>query len=439
MKYLVETWGCQMNEHDSDVLAGMLEEIGYQKASDEKEADLVILNTCCVREKAENKVYGKLGKLGKLKREKTDLLIGVCGCMTQQPEAARDISRRAPYVDLIFGTHNTHRLKELVEEARNSASTLVEVWEQEGEIVENLPINRQDGLKAYITITYGCNNFCTYCIVPHVRGRERSRKPGDVIKEVMELAGEGYMEVMLLGQNVNSYGKDLEGHIDFASLLLQASEVEGIRRIRFMTSHPKDFSGRLIEAIATNKNICNQVHLPIQAGSNAVLKRMNRGYTRETYLELVDKLREQVPDVTLTTDLIVGFPGETDQDFEETLDLLKRVGFDNAYTFIYSPRTGTPACQLPDQLPLDAKKARLQELMQVQNAISLEINQQMIGKTEEVLVEGRSKGDPDKLSGRTEGNKIVVFAGHEDLVGKLIDVKIEDAHTWNLVARIANE
>ncbi|MHB1420550.1 MAG: tRNA (N6-isopentenyl adenosine(37)-C2)-methylthiotransferase MiaB [Bacillota bacterium] len=432
----METWGCQMNEHDSDVLTGMLEDMGYQQALSEKEADLVILNTCCVREKAENKVYGKLGKLGKLKREKPDLLIGVCGCMTQQPEAAQEMSRRAPYVDLIFGTHNTHRFKELVEEARNSTSTLVEVWEQEGEIVENLPIRRQDGIKAYITITYGCNNFCTYCIVPHVRGRERSRKPGDIIKEVRELAGEGYSEIMLLGQNVNSYGKDLEEQIDFAELLLRVGEVEGIRRIRFMTSHPKDFSEQLIEAIGTSPAICNQVHLPIQSGSNDVLRRMNRGYSRETYLELVRKLRVQVPDVTLTTDLIVGFPGETAKEFEETLDLIRKVRFDNAYTFVYSSRSGTPASRMPDQVPLELKKARLQELMQVQNTISLEINQQMIGSTKVILVEGQSKSNSDQLSGRTEGNKIVVFAGQEALVGKLIEVKIEGAHTWNLVGSI---
>ncbi|WP_227766460.1 tRNA (N6-isopentenyl adenosine(37)-C2)-methylthiotransferase MiaB [Zhaonella formicivorans] len=439
MFYHIEIWGCQMNEHDAEILSGMLEQIGYRKTEVLSQADVIILYTCCVREKAEHKVFARLGQLKKYKTTNPNLLIAVGGCMAQQPEMGEDIRVRAPYVDLVFGTHNIHRLPQLLEEAKDAEVTLIEVWDREREIVENLPASRMNKLKAYVTIMYGCNNFCSYCIVPYVRGRERSREPEEIIKELKELASNGFKEIMFLGQNVNSYGKDLARPVDFADLLLQADAIPGLERIRYMTSHPRDFTEKLINTIAGSQKICEHFHLPIQAGSNRILKLMRRGYTKESYLELIAKVREAVPQATLTTDIIVGFPGETDEDFADTLEVITKARFDQAYTFIYSPRKGTPAAEMPDQVPQEVKKERFQKLLDLQNRISWELNQQMLGKIEEVLVEGTSKTDPAKLSGRTRGNKIVVVDGPEELIGHVIKVKIEEAQTWSLQGKIIGE
>jgi len=326
-KYNVMTFGCQMNERDSEILAGMLDEMGYEKTAHLDEADVVILNTCCVRETAENKIWGRIGDLKALKSKNPEMIIGICGCMTQQHEVGEKIRRRAPHVDLIFGTHNIHQLPDLIARVKEGRKTVIDIWETEGDIIENLPSTRVEGVKAYVTIMYGCNNFCTYCIVPYVRGRERSRKTEDIGREVKQLAAEGYKEVMLLGQNVNSYGKDLSPEVEFADLLLELDTVEGVERIRYMTSHPRDFTDRLIDVIASSRKVCEHFHLPVQAGGNNVLRRMNRGYTKESYLELVQKIRARIPHASITTDLIVGFPGETEEDFADTMDLVRRVRF----------------------------------------------------------------------------------------------------------------
>lgn len=436
MYYHIEIWGCQMNEHDAEILAGLLDQLGYKKTDDPAQANLIVLYTCCVREKAEQKVFGRLGVLKKYKLTNPDVMLAVGGCMTQQPGMGEKIRTRAPYVDLVFGTHNIHRLPQLLQEAKDSGVTLVEVWDQEQEIVENLPMHRSNNIKAYITVTYGCNNFCSYCIVPYVRGRERSRLPEEILKELEELAQQGFKEVMFLGQNVNSYGKDLKINMDFADLLEKADKVDGIQRIRYMTSHPRDFTEKLIKTIANSSKICEHFHLPIQAGSNRILKLMRRGYTKESYLELIAKVREYVPQTTITTDIIVGFPGETEEDFAETLDVVEKVKFDQAFTFIYSPRKGTPAAQMPEQVPEKIKKERFQRLLELQNKISLELNQKMVGKVEEVLIEGTSKTDETKLSGRTRGNKIVILEGDRNLIGQIVPVKITEAQTWYLFGEI---
>lgn len=433
--YHIITYGCQMNEHDTEVLSGILEQIGYQWSDDLESADVLLLNTCCVREKAENKVIGHLGELKKLKEAKPDLIIGVCGCMGQQEGIAEKIRQKTPHVDLVFGTHNIHRLPELLSMAQEADSTIIEVWDKEQEIIESLPMKRVRGVKSYVTITYGCNNFCSYCIVPYVRGRERSRDPKAIFDEVTELARQGFKEVMLLGQNVNSYGKDLSIEVDFADLLRSLESVEGIERIRYMTSHPRDFTDKLIETIAESQTVCEHFHLPIQSGSNQILKKMNRGYTREFYLDLVRKIKAAVPEATLTTDIIVGFPGETEEDFQDTLDVIARAEFDSSFTFLYSPRSGTPAAKWP-QVPEEDKKERFQRLLDLQNQISLAKNRQLLGQVEEVLVEGASKTNPDRLTGRTRGNKVVVFDGDESLIGQLVQVKITEAQTWSLIGEL---
>ncbi len=435
-KYNVMTFGCQMNERDSEILAGMLHEMGYEKTAHLDEADVVILNTCCVRETAENKIWGRIGDLKALKSKNPGMIIGICGCMTQQHEVGEKIRRRAPHVDLIFGTHNIHQLPELIARVKEGRKTVVDIWETEGDIIENLPSKRVEGVKAYVTIMYGCNNFCTYCIVPYVRGRERSRKMEDIGREVKQLAAEGYKEVMLLGQNVNSYGKDLTPQMEFADLLLELDTVEGVERIRYMTSHPRDFTDRLIDVIASSRKVCEHFHLPVQAGGNNVLRRMNRGYTKEIYLELVQKIRARIPHASITTDLIVGFPGETEEDFADTMDLVRRVRFDAAFTFVYNKRSGTPAAEMPDQVPDQVKKARIQELIEVQNAISLEKNLAEVGKVHEVLVEGLNKSDPTKLESRTRTNKLVLFKGDRKLIGRIVKAEITEAGTWHLDGKL---
>lgn len=435
MFYFIITHGCQMNERDSETLAGLLEGMGYLPAAKEEEADLILINTCCVRKTAENKIYGKIGQLKRVKKRRPQLIVGVCGCMMQQEGLAEEIMEKNPHLDLIFGTHNIHRLPELLARVQEGEK-VTEIWEQEGEIVEGLPSRRQPGVKAYVNIMYGCDNFCSYCIVPYMRGRERSRKFADIKAEIEELVSQGYKEVMLLGQNVNTYGKGLEPPIDFAELLRRLDAIEGLERIRYMTSHPRDFSLRTIEIIAASRHVCEHFHLPLQAGSNRILELMNRGYTRERYLELIQQIRSACPGASITTDIIVGFPGETEKDFLDTMDMVEKVRFDAAFTFIYSPRPGTPAAQKEDNVPLEAKKERLKHLMQRQNQISREINSALLGQEVEVLVEGRSKTNPERLSGRTRTNKILHFSGPEALVGKLVKVKVVETKTWNLLGEI---
>ena len=432
LHYQILTFGCQMNERDSEILAGMLHEMGYEPTEDIHTSDIIILNTCCVRETAENKVWGRIGELKHLKSANQDLILGVCGCMTQQPEVGEKMRKRAPHVDIIFGTHNVHQLPQLIGRVVDERKTIVDIWESEGDIVENLPSKRVKGVKSYVTIMYGCNNFCTYCIVPYVRGRERSRNVADIAREVRQLAEEGYKEVMLLGQNVNSYGKDLQPRIEFADLLAELESIGGLFRIRYMTSHPRDFNERLIKVVAESKKVCKHFHLPVQAGGNNVLKKMNRGYTKEGYMELIQKIRANVPHASITTDLIVGFPGETDEDFAETLDLLEKVRFDAAFTFVYNKRSGTPAAEMPDQVPDEVKKDRIQKLISLQNTISMEKNLLEAGKTHEILVEGPNKGNPELMEGRTGTNKLVLFKGGENLKGSLVSVKIVETSTWHL-------
>jgi len=434
--YYIQTFGCQMNERDTEVLAGMLKKMGYQKSDDLQKSDIILFNTCCVREKAENKVLSYLGELKELKSKNPDLIIGVCGCMVQQKGMSDIIRKSAPHVELLFGTHNIHELPDLVENILASRNPQVSVWDSEGEIKENLPSERQLSFKSLVNITYGCNNFCTYCIVPYVRGRERSRSPEHIIEEINNMAAAGVIEVMLLGQNVNSYGKDFGDQTDFADLLKMVNEIEGLRRIRYMTSHPRDFSDKLISTIAKSTKVCGHFHLPVQAGSNEILKKMNRGYTRESYLELIKKIRDKHTDAVITTDIIVGFPGETEEDFLETLNLVEEVRFDGAFTFIYSTRTGTPAAKYKEQVSLEIKKERIQRLNNRINLISHEINEQYMNKIVDVLVEGESKTNSQMLSGKTNGNKTVIFPGDISYVGKIVPVIITEPQTWILKGKM---
>ena len=438
-RYLTITYGCQMNEHDSEVMAGILEEMGYQPARSREEADVILINTCCVRETAENKVYGLLGELRKLKMDRPGLLIGVGGCMTQQKDVARKIKERFSHVDLVFGTHNLPRLKELLLQAKEGQQRVIELLDHAGPAPEGLPVKRASGIKAWVVVTYGCNNYCTYCIVPYVRGRECSRRPEDILDEIRSLAAFGYKEVTLLGQNVNSYGRDLPSKVDFASLLEEVNRIAGISRIRFTTSHPRDFTDRLIAVIAAGEKICEHVHLPVQAGSNRILRMMNRGYTREDYLRLVEKIRRAIPGVAITTDIMVGFPGETDEDFALTMDLVEQVRFDSAFMFIYNVRPGTPAANFPDQVEDRVKRERIKALIDRQNQITKEINSGEVGKTFQVLVDGQSKTNPQMLGGRTRTNKLVVFPGPLDLVGKSVDVEITEGGLTHLEGRLVKE
>ncbi len=431
MAYL-QSFGCQMNENDSEKLSGMLEAMGYMHTDKLEDSDLVLYNTCCVRENAELKVYGHLGALKAMKERNKDMVIAVCGCMMQQKTVVEHLMKKYRHVDLIFGTHNIHKFPELLHKAIHSDSTVADVESSEGSIAEGVPIKREQGVKAWLTIMYGCNNFCSYCIVPYVRGRERSRQVPDIVAEARLLGHQGFKEITLLGQNVNSYGLDRKDGSSFAGLLRSLEEVEGLERVRFMTSHPKDLSEELILAMRDCKKVCEHLHLPVQAGSNAILREMNRKYTREYYFELVEKIRAQIPDISLTTDIIVGFPGETEEDFEQTLDLVEKVRFDYVYTFLYSKRTGTPAAQREEQVAEAAKKKRFDALLDLQNRIGRELNAPLAGKSVEVLVEGTSKNSLSTMTGRTRTNKIVNFKGEKELTGRLIDVKIKNAGTWSL-------
>jgi len=431
-KYMVTTFGCQMNEHDSEIIGGMLESLGYRAAASVEEADLVILNTCCVRENAENRTFGHIGNLKTLKDKNPDLTIAVCGCMAQQPTVVAKIRESYPYVDLVFGTHNMHQLPGLLQKIRTTHSRVIEVWNDAGEIAEGLPVKRDDRFNAWVTIMYGCNNFCSYCVVPYVRGRERSRRPELIIREIEKLVNDGVKEITLLGQNVNSYGKELEGGWSFARLLREAAGT-GIRRIRFQTSHPKDLSEELIATLAAEERICRHLHLPFQAGSSRILKLMNRGYTKESYTALAAALKARIPGIALTTDIIVGFPGETEADFQDTLDLVKEVRFDGAFTFIYSPRVGTPAAEMADPIPETEKKERLLRLIEIQNQISLERNQAYIGSLNEVLIAGVSEKNQAVWSGRISQNKLVHFKPIGKIKpGDLAIVRITGAKTFTL-------
>lgn len=430
--YFIETWGCQMNEEDSEKLSGMLISMGYSSCDNRNDADIIIFNTCCVRENAELKVHGNLGQLKGLKKQKKDLIITVCGCMMQQKGIPEEISKKYPFVDIIFGTHNLHKFPEYLNRVLMNDERILEIESGSDEIIEGMTIDRKSSLKAFVTIMYGCDNFCTYCVVPQVRGREKSRKSEDIINEIKNLAKEGYKEITLLGQNVNSYGKGLEEDINFPKLLRKVNEVEGIERIRYMTSHPKDFSDELIDTMKDCNKICNQLHLPVQSGSNRVLKAMNRHYTKEEYIEKINKIKSLIPDLAITTDIIVGFPGETEEDFEETLDLVKKVRYDSAFMFLYSNRKYTRADMMPNQIPDDIKHERFNRLVETVNSICAEINQEYENKIVEVLVEGVSKTDDTKLTGRTNNGKLVNFKGNKNSVGKIVKVKITKPKSFSL-------
>ncbi len=434
--FFIMTYGCQMNEEDSEKLSGMLKSIGYSRTEVRDEASIIIFNTCCVRENAENKVYGNLGDLKKLKKKNPNLVIAICGCMMQQQGMADKILKMFPYVDIIFGTHNSYKFPEYLNRVKTEGVQVKEILDKETKIVEGIPVDRESSVKAFVTIMYGCNNFCTYCIVPYVRGRERSRKSEDIVKEIKDLVSKGYKEVTLLGQNVNSYGLGLEEDINFAKLLRKVNEIEGLERIRFMSSHPKDLTDEVIMAVKECDKVCEQIHLPVQSGSNDMLKVMNRRYTREKYLEVMNKIKEEIPGCAITTDIIVGFPGETEEDIQDTIDLVKEVGYDSAFTFIYSRRNHTPADKMENQIAEDVKHERFNRLVEAVNDSVVKINKSYEGKVVEVLVEGPSKNDETKLMGRTRTGKLVNFAGDESLVGKLVNVKIYRAQPFSLLGEI---
>ncbi|MGK7378373.1 tRNA (N6-isopentenyl adenosine(37)-C2)-methylthiotransferase MiaB [Planococcus sp. 1R117A] len=431
-KFYIRTYGCQMNEHDTEVMAGIFMQLGYDITESVNDADVILLNTCAIRENAENKVFGELGHLKPLKLEKPDLLIGVCGCMSQEESVVNKILKTYDQVDMIFGTHNIHRLPEILNEAYLSKEMVIDVWSKEGDVIENLPKVRKGKIKAWVNIMYGCDKFCTYCIVPYTRGKERSRRPEDIIQEVRHLAAQGYKEVTLLGQNVNAYGKDFADLKYGLGDLMDELRTIDLPRIRFTTSHPRDFDDYLIQVLAKGGNLVDHIHLPVQSGSTSMLKIMARKYSREHYLELVRKIREAIPTVSLTTDIIVGFPNETDEQFEETLSLFKEVGFEMAFTYIYSPREGTPAAKMIDNVPMEVKKERLQRLNAVVNEYALNAMTAYKGKIVEVLVEGESKKNPDVLSGYTAKNKLVNFVGPKSIIGQLVKVKITTTKTWSL-------
>lgn len=422
----VNTFGCQMNARDSEKLIGILKIIGYEETTDEH-ADFVLYNTCTVRENANLKVYGHLGLLKNLKKKNPNMMIALCGCMMQEEHVVEKIKKDYKFVDMVFGTHNIFKFAELLYQRISQSSMIVDIWKDTNEIVEELPVERKYSFKSGVNIMFGCNNFCSYCIVPYVRGRERSRKPEDIIEEIKKLVADGVVEIMLLGQNVNSYGKNLEKPVSFAELLSKVEEIEGLERIRFMTSHPKDLSDELIEVMSKSKKICKQLHLPIQSGSSRILKIMNRKYDKEHYLKLVEKIKKAIPDISLTTDIIVGFPGETEEDFLETLDVVKKVRYDSAFTFIYSKRTGTPAAKMEDQIPEEVVKDRFNRLLKEVQTISNENVKRFEGRTEKVLVEEENDHIEGYLTGRLSSNLVVHFQGNKELIGSIVDVHLDEA------------
>lgn len=425
-KSCVITFGCQMNSRDSEKLAGILKEIGYTTA-DSEDADFVIYNTCTVRENANNKVYGHLGVLNNYKKKNKNMMIALCGCMMQEPQVIEHLQESFGFVDIIFGTHNLYKLAELLYRRIQTQKMVVEIFKDSRTIMEDLPVDRKYPFKSGVNIMFGCDNFCSYCIVPYVRGREKSREPKEILREVKRLAADGVKEVMLLGQNVNSYGKNLEHPVSFAELLRETEQIDGIERIRFMTSHPKDLSDELIEVMAQSKKICRHFHLPLQSGSDRILKRMNRRYTKAHYLELVDKLKTAMSDISLTTDIIVGFPGETEEDFSETLDAVDKAGFDSAYTFLYSKRTGTAAAAMEDQVEEAVAKKRFDRLLLLVNEISHKLSKRFEGKVMEVLVEDRNDHDSRLLTGRMGNNMLVHFPGDASLIGNIVKVRLDES------------
>ena len=429
----ITTFGCQMNEHDSEIIDGLLTERGFSSVKERKDASIVIINTCSVRDNADKRFFGTLGQLKKRKKSDPSFIVCVCGCMMQQQRVVDIIKAKYPWVDVIFGTNSIHHIPELIEKVSMEKEKLVDIIENTEEIVEGLPAKRLFNHKALVNIMFGCNNFCTYCIVPYTRGREKSRRPEAILAEVRELVDDGVKEIMLLGQNVNSYDGD---GTSFAELLKMINEIDGLERIRFMTSNPKDLSDELIEAFTVCDKLCHNLHLPIQSGSNRVLKRMNRKYTREDYLKLIKKLRIRVPDITLSTDIIVGFPGETNEDFEETLSLVKEVEYDSAFTFIYSIRKGTPAEKFDNQVEESEKHRRFDLLVSTVNEISEKKNKVYQDRIEKILVDGVSKNNKLMLTGRTDGFKLVNFAGKKDMIGSLVDVRITDAKTFSLLGEV---
>lgn len=436
LTFHVTTFGCQMNARDSEKLVGILERIGYVE-TDTEDADFVIYNTCTVRENANNKVYGRLGVLQNYKKKNPHMLIGLCGCMMQETVVVEKLKESYRFVDLIFGTHNIYKFAELIVTAMESDSMTIDIWKDTDQIVEDLPVERKYSFKSGVNIMFGCNNFCSYCIVPYVRGRERSRDPEAIISEIRQLVADGVVEVMLLGQNVNSYGKNLENPITFARLLEKIEQIEGLERIRFMTSHPKDLSDELIEVMGRSKKICKHLHLPVQSGSSRILKKMNRHYTKEQYLELVEKIRKNVPDVSLTTDIIVGFPGETEEDFEETMDIVRKVRYDSVFTFIYSKRTGTPAAVMEDQIPEDVVKNRFDRLLKEVHTIAAEVCAVHEGTIQTALIESVSEHDPSMVTGRLSNNLLVHIKGDKGMIGRLADVRLTECKGFYYLGELA--
>lgn len=435
-RYFVKTYGCQMNEHDSEMISAILEDMGYTKANDYNDADLIILNTCAIRENAHNKTFGMLGRIKHLKQTKKDLLVGLAGCMSQEESVVDEIISKYKWMDFVFGTHNIHKLPEILKEHMRTKKLEVNVWSNEGNVIEGIPSKRDSKYKAWVNIMYGCDKFCTYCIVPYTRGKQRSRLPLDIIEEVKKLKLEGYKEVTLLGQNVNAYGKDFKDMDYKMENLLEDVAKTGIDRVRFVTSHPWDFTDSMIDVIAKYDNICNYIHLPVQSGSSRILKLMGRRYTKESYIELYNKIRNKVKNCSITTDIIVGFPGETKEDFEETLSLTRECKFDSAFTFIYSPREGTPAAKMKDDVSLEEKEQRLHELNDVINKYALEANEKLVGKVVPVLIEGESQKDNSLVAGYTDTMKLVNVKADKSSIGKIINVKITDAKTWSLDGEI---
>ena len=445
LKYSILTMGCQLNENDSEKLCGMLEEMGYTKTENQKEADLSLFNTCCVRENAEDKLFGKLGELKKIKEER-GTIIAIGGCMMQEKHITDKIKESYPYTDIIFGTHTLHKFPQDLYEVIENKTKLEDILDIDGKVYEGLPIRRDSSIKASVTIMNGCNNFCSYCIVPYVRGRERSRQPRAIIEEIRELAKQGYKEITLLGQNVNSYLRierekgiefeEYEGVNSFATLLRAVNKIDGIERIRFVSPHPKDFTDDVIKAIADCEKVCKLVHLPLQSGNTKVLKEMNRKYTKEQYLNLVEKMKAGIPGLTLSTDIIVGFPGETDEEFEDTLDVVKKVKFEQVYMFIYSRRVGTPGDRMENQVPEEQKHVRFDKLKALVESQIAENNKKYVGTVQKVLVEGTSKNNDNMLTGRTDNNKVVIFEGNKELIGNMVKLKIVSEHMWYLKGKL---
>ncbi len=435
--YFIQTFGCQMNEHDSETIAGMLEDAGYVENTVREDADVIVMNTCSVRENADNRFFGQLGVIKKIKEKHPDAIIAVCGCMMQQEHIIKRLKAKYSWVDIIFGTMSIQDFPQLLADCLAKREKVMSVYKNQEHIIEGLPVHRKFKHKSFVNIMNGCNNFCTYCIVPYTRGRERSRAPEDIVAEITGLVADGVKEVTLLGQNVNSYGNNCDFDCDFAELIRKINAIEGLERIRFMTSHPKDLSDRLIQAFVDCEKLCRHIHLPVQSGSTETLRRMNRRYTKEDYLALVEKIRAAVPDIAITTDIIVGFPGETEEDFEETLDLVRRVRYDSAFTFLYSIRTGTPAAEYDEQIPDDVKHERFERLVDAVNEITAEKNALYQDKVVKVLVEGESaRGEKGTYSGRTDTFKLVNFDSDTDLTGQMVDIKITDAKTFSLFGEL---